>query len=438
MTHRLLLPALLATLPLAADPPTTQPAPQPPGFPRAGFLRALDQPAAPQPSPSALDAQRRNVRNRQQMYDAMPVVATYALRDLLKLSLLDGQLRVDVLPADLPRGQVRIAVEGFSATWLVQTAAARNGPFAGGGGGFGGGFGGGGFGLGANSTTNFTLNRFDWDQTDDGQAWSTSLSRGDGYVAISASGVGASWSYRQANGMVMLVIIENPSVRPRQVLRFDAPSLLRLQVEHPDEVHRYLAPLLRKFTEADILSPGAADVYRVFNELPLDGDVARQVLELLPALDSISFPERTAASERLAALGRAGVHAVLKLDRSLLSFEQNDRIESFLASERHRLPEDPATLRRNPSFLIDCLEDPDPAVRAAAKSSLERVVGHAVEFDASETDADARAKAADELRESLKRESQEKPAGTQPTTQIHSLRIKPGDAPSQPSAHLDL
>jgi hypothetical protein len=412
MTQRLLLLAALAFLfprAVTADPPSTKPAPPRPGFPRPGFLN--EQP--PPVNTAVLDAQRRNIRTRQQMYDGMPIVATYALRDVLKLSLLDGQLHLDIGPIDLPRGQSRITIEGSSATWLVQTASPRG------------------------SSGNFSINRFDWDQTAEGQAWSTSLSRGDGYVALSASGVGASWSYRQANGMVMLVIIENPTTRPRQVLRFDAQSLLRLQAEHPDEVHRYLAPLLRRFTDVDLLSPGAADVYRVFSELPIDGDVARQVLELLPALDSFSFPERAAASDRLAALGRPGVQAVLKLDRSLLSFEQNDRIDAFLATERRRLPDDPASLRRNPAFLIDCLEDADPAVRAAAKASLERVLGHRIDFDPDDADAEARANSADELRASVKRQLQERPSDTQPTTQTQSLRID-NTGPRRPATVAEL
>jgi hypothetical protein len=328
----------------------------------------------------AIEFQRRSLRQQQQSYEATPVGQTCRrLEELLKFSLLDGSLRVDVGAAvsDPAHGQARVAVEGSPATWLVRTQAA----------------------LPVNSYVSVV--RYDFDQTADGQIWLTSVIRGDGYLSLSAEGIGVRLQYNQSNGMAQLSLWQMQRGRYVQVLRLDGPSFLRLQAEHPEEVHQYLLPLLVRLGGEQLLRPGGADVYRVFAELPVSPGVAAKVAEILPRLDSDVFSLRDAASHDLAELGARGAQVVLKLDRGLLTFEQNDRLDAFLDTQRRRAIDDPTTMRKDAAFLVDCLEDDDPAVRAAAKGAMEKAMGRKVEFDL-EADAGKRAARAEELREAVR------------------------------------
>ena len=69
-------------------------------------------------------------------------------------------------------------------------------------------------------------------------------------------------------------------------------------------------------------------------------------------------------------------------------------------------------LRRDVAFLLDCLENIDPAVRVAAKAALEKAAGHGLAYDVS-ADASERAVAVEKLRALLKKENDAK-ATTQP------------------------
>jgi hypothetical protein len=378
---RLILLAAAVALPCFADD-----APQPPAdvLRRGPPIRFFDQATDVKPNGAGsqmLDFQRRNVRTQQQMYESIPASQLLAhADDLVKFSLLDGVLRAEVGLSELPRGQVRVRVEDSPATWVVRAQP-----------------------IGMLNNSFVSVVRLDFDQTGEGQVWTTTLTRGEGYLQLTAAGIGFSFSYHQSNGMVMLTAMQMVNGRLKQVMRSDAPNLLRLQAEHPDEVHRIVLPMLQRFGGERVLRPGAADVYAVFAELPTPSDVQAKVAELLPRLDSQLFPERDAATRELAALGRPGIQALLKVDRSPLTFEQNDRLDALIGSERRRTSDDLAALRADASFLIDCLEDEDPAVRTAAKSALYKALNRAVDFDPS-ADAPARAAAAERLRQSLRKE----------------------------------
>jgi hypothetical protein len=128
----------------------------------------------------------------------------------------------------------------------------------------------------------------------------------------------------------------------------------------------YLIPVLRR------LGPAlpASDVYRVFDRIPADPNVARQILPLIARLDSDDAKVRDAAAASLKELGRAAVHACLRLDQAVLSPEQRNRLSAFYDSEGWmHMPEIEAA-RRDPEFLSACLEDQDPAVRTAATNLL--------------------------------------------------------------------
>jgi hypothetical protein len=81
----------------------------------------------------------------------------------------------------------------------------------------------------------------------------------------------------------------------------------------------------------------------------------------------------------LDALGRPGVLAAARIDRTDLSGEQMLRIDAFVSRNSTLAAVDSA--RRDPLFLADCLSDEDRSVRAAALEQLRAVSNLAIEFD---------------------------------------------------------
>jgi len=120
------------------------------------------------------------------------------------------------------------------------------------------------------------------------------------------------------------------------------------------------------------LGPGvaASDVYRVFEQIPADPKVARQVIPLVARLAASDAAERDAALAALRAMGRPAVLATMRIPASELSPEQAERLASFHASDGWCHIPDIEAARHDEHFLTACLQDEDPAVRAAAESSL--------------------------------------------------------------------
>src|SRR5205085_10709972 len=103
---------------------------------------------------------------------------------------------------------------------------------------------------------------------------------------------------QQSSGVVInLSGIENG--RFRQILTANAPDLFRLRDEHPLEVTRHLAPVLRKLTGRSLLRPGAGDVYRAFPDIPADPAMTARIVALLPMLMSDNPVQRDAATQAL-------------------------------------------------------------------------------------------------------------------------------------------
>jgi hypothetical protein len=177
--------------------------------------------------------------------------------------------------------------------------------------------------------------------------------------------------------------------------------LSELRQTHPAFVQEVLSPALRRLgVRAFLRRHPVAEVYGVFPAIRPDDRVARQVDDLLPRMAAARASQREAASAELDALGRPAILAVLRLDRGRLSPEQNTRLETFLDRMGERGPPTWAVTPRDPlrdvEFLLDCLDDDDPAVRAAAKAALEAALGRRVDFDPALT-GDARAAAVGRL-----------------------------------------
>jgi hypothetical protein len=210
--------------------------------------------------------------------------------------------------------------------------------------------------------------------------------------------------YTQQNNNVMFNLSGYENNRMRQILTASATDLHHLRNDHPDEVRRYLAPLLRKITGQPVLQPGPGDVYRVFTAIPADPAVVARIESLLPGLTSLNPDERERATKSLRDLGPAGALAALRFDSDGLSPEQANRLNDMVALHTRLTLPDPAEAVKDTSFLIDCFEDDDLAVRVAAKDAVERALGAKVEFDP-KAPAPQRAAAGDALRRKLAKDA---------------------------------
>jgi hypothetical protein len=195
-------------------------------------------------------------------------------------------------------------------------------------------------------------------------------------------------------------------VRPeRQTMEYAmaAPDLSRLRLRYPQDVRKYVVPVLEHLGAADALVPPAADVYRAFPQIAADPKVTTQVQELLAALDSVDPAERRRASAALEDLGRPGVLAILRMTQQDLSPQQRFALQSILAAHSNR-PASPTVVddaRADVPFLVDCLDDPDLTVRTAALNAMETTLGHEVRFDPN-LPREQRDVQSDRLRESLR------------------------------------
>jgi hypothetical protein len=146
----------------------------------------------------------------------------------------------------------------------------------------------------------------------------------------------------------------------------DLASLSQLPATAPGLLENYLLPVMRR------LGPAlpASDVYRVFDQLPADPRVVKQIRPVLARLDADDPRERDAAFTDLQRMGRQAVLACLRLDVATLSAEQQNRLGSLYACEGWMHVADIEAARSDPTYLAACLEDEDPAVRSAASNLL--------------------------------------------------------------------
>lgn len=143
-------------------------------------------------------------------------------------------------------------------------------------------------------------------------------------------------------------------------------ELSDIQTRVPNLQDRYLMPIFRR------LGPGrpASDVYRVFDQIPADPKVTKQIMPLLMKLDADDSMVRDAAAAALKKAGAPAILSCMRMDRSLLTPEQNGRIDAFCATDGWVHLTDIEAARHDGEFLKACLEDEDPAVRSAAANQL--------------------------------------------------------------------
>jgi hypothetical protein len=338
----------------------------------------------------------------------MPVGVTFNMDQMLQVSLQpDGLLKVDPAGISAPLNLQRVKIQGLAEPLAAKaewTCFAMNKPNMGAVGP-----------AGQLQHIYIRLTRYDFDQDAEDQIWSIECIFEADVIVINETGVGVNARFMQNDHLVDLLVTPQGGHGVQRSREFSATSVLDLQAQHPEEVRKYLAPALMRLAGKDLLGLGATDVYDAFTNIPANPSVVQTVMSLLPRLDADSSDQRDAASAELARLGAPGILAVLRLDRTTLTQEQKSRCDAFLNSERRRTFDNPDEALHDSEFLLEALNDDNPAVRVAAKNALAAVVGHPIDFDPAQAN-DARIKAIQTLRAQVHHDLAAQNAMTGPST----------------------
>jgi hypothetical protein len=180
-------------------------------------------------------------------------------------------------------------------------------------------------------------------------------------------------------------------------------NIAELRKRYPTFVQTTLSAVMRRVgLRGFVRRHPAGEVYRAFPSVQPDPAAAAKVAAILPKLGSTKPREREAASDAIEEMGRPAVLAVLRLDRTTLTPEQNARLDGFLIASGEAAPDPSAHPEEDLDFLVDCLDDDELPIRQAAREALTRKLGHPLNFDITLT-GDARSEAVDRLYEQIDR-----------------------------------
>lgn len=203
-------------------------------------------------------------------------------------------------------------------------------------------------------------------------------------------------------GLVQLMITESRSqgVAPEQ-LNLESSDFTSFVRDHPAETDQYVRPLLRELGQEAVFAPDQLLAWQVFSDLwKPDAAVTQHVQALLGGLNSPDYHQRDATLSALRELGRSGAAVLIHLDRSLLTPEQNARIDLALVPYAQLSMSEASRRRSDPGFLLDCLYADDVLLRKAAIDRLRQVVRPDLQFDVN-ADAPTRSAAIQVLRPQL-------------------------------------
>lgn len=181
-----------------------------------------------------------------------------------------------------------------------------------------------------------------------------------------------------------------------------AQSFVELRRQHPREVDTYLRPIIRSMgQEGRVFGAKPEVAWQVLgSRYTPDPKLIERLSTILARLDADDFRQREAAAAELKQLGVPASIALMKMDRSKLSLQQNSGIDEFLAEFAPLGEEDSRRLSGDVSFLLDVLYSEDAALRQLALDQLQRVLGRPIAFDLS-AEPEARTQAIAKLRVEL-------------------------------------
>jgi len=143
-----------------------------------------------------------------------------------------------------------------------------------------------------------------------------------------------------------------------------------LRREHRAEVYQYLGPILRLLRTDGVIGADSRKARQVLMARQQPREVEPQVKKLVMQLDADSFRDRESALLMLEDMGPDALAIVEKLNRKVLSAQQQSGIEAFISDVKLASLEELDRLRKDPDFLIECLYCEESAIRTAALERL--------------------------------------------------------------------
>ena len=220
--------------------------------------------------------------------------------------------------------------------------------------------------------------------------------------------------YFQNSGMARLLVFANDASEDHNLQSFNymERDFVTLRDQHPSEVQDWLRPVLHRLQQDAVFAPDVNTAWQVLaDHWPVTPRVTREVARLVPELDSEQSRVRNRAANQLADLGRDGATAILRLDRTGFSLQQNVRLDEVLARFRRWSSATAKGLEDNTDFLLDAQYSEDPTVRALAGQKLEEILGHPLPLE-SEATGTARLDAIEAIRLSLHPAKKALPVGS--------------------------
>jgi len=106
------------------------------------------------------------------------------------------------------------------------------------------------------------------------------------------------------------------------------------------------------------------------DQIVLQPQMKQEAETLVARLNHPASTVRMAAAGRLSRMGPPAALAIVAMDRSALSPEQNTALDILLAEAFPLPPEEAQVLRRDPHFMIDCMYSSDSEIRSLAVARL--------------------------------------------------------------------
>jgi len=170
-------------------------------------------------------------------------------------------------------------------------------------------------------------------------------------------------------------IIPEEAPGPDERRHISGSSLIDLARGSPAEVDYYLRPIFRLLgQEQTVFQVDSRTAYQVF--APDCKSSAATIAAANAALEGLaadSYPDREAATARLAALGEPAAIYLMSADPRYWTIEQAMRVDQFLSEYRPLTDDMAGRMHSDPDFLLDCLFNSDPAIRRLALARLDQI-----------------------------------------------------------------
>jgi hypothetical protein len=188
--------------------------------------------------------------------------------------------------------------------------------------------------------------------------------------------------YSQNAVRVMLVAFSTDGSNSQQqedTVNISEKDFVTLRQRHPTETEKWLRPIFHRLQQNSVFAADSNAAWQALvDHWPISDSTMRAVEQLTPALASADWRQRRQAGEQLAKLGRDGAAAILHLDRTQFTVEQNARLDEVLSRFSPMPAKELASLQNDPNFLLDCEYSDDATVRRLASERLQQISGRAM------------------------------------------------------------